>query len=98
MTHAHRNTPQPRALDASANHSAAVSVVSGDWFDKCVIRKKRTTGSLEISCRLGLWSVEGPDHAFVEQNARHYWVQYYRDGEYAALLSNPELTGAERPV
>lgn len=43
---------------------------------------------LLIECRLGLWAVEGPDHAFVEQNARHYWMQYHADGEYAKILAN----------
>ena len=79
------NEMKPTA-PAEASDGGRCAVDAG--FDKCVIRKKRTTGSLEISCRLGLWSVEGSDHAFVEQNARHYWVQYYQDGEYAALLSN----------
>ena len=32
MTHAHRITPEPRALDARPNNDATVSVVSGDWF------------------------------------------------------------------
>lgn len=66
----------------------AIALAVESLFDKCVRRKKRTTGSLEIACCLGLWSVEGPDHAFVEQTARHYWAQYYADGEYAGLLSN----------
>lgn len=32
MTHAHRITPEPRALNALPNNRAAVSVVSGAWF------------------------------------------------------------------
>lgn len=71
---------------APVGDSPALALEAG--FDKCVRRKRRSTGMLLIECRLGLWSVEGPDHAFVEQNARHYWIQYHADGEYAQLLSN----------
>lgn len=66
----------------------AVGVGSDVLFGRCVRRKVRSTGMLLIECRLGLWSVEGPDHAFVESNARHYWMQYHADGEYAQLLPN----------
>ena len=73
--------------DRSEN-PAAPGVGSGDLFGSCVRRKVRSNGMLLIECRLGLWSVEGPDHAFVESNARHYWMQYHADGEYARLLPN----------
>ena len=56
-------------------------------FDKCTERKTKG-GSLEIRCKLGLWSAEGRDHDAVEREARHYWAQYFRDGEYAKLLKS----------
>jgi hypothetical protein len=50
-------------------------------FEKCVTRSADG-----ISCNLGLWSVSGPDVERVECEALHYWFQYFRDGEYNALL------------
>lgn len=62
-------------------------VVSGDLFDLCVERKLMKDGSLEIHCKRGNFSVVGRecDKARVEQEARHYWVQYFADGEYASM-------------
>lgn len=56
-----------------------------DLFDRCV-KKSCRGGKTSISCRLGLWGVEGRDVDQVEKEARHYWIQYYKDGEYAKLL------------
>lgn len=61
-----------------------------DLFAKCT---RRSRSGLSIECRLGLWSVSmgNPTEAnrsAVESAARHYWFQYYQDGEYAALLAN----------
>ena len=57
-----------------------------DAFETCVERKLLKDGSLLIACRLGLWSASGLDHAQIEREARHYWIQYYQDGEYKQLL------------
>lgn len=56
-------------------------------FESCIVRKTHKDGSLEISCKLGLWSGSGRDHAAVEREAKHYWIQYYEDGEYTKLLA-----------
>ena len=56
-------------------------------FDKCVIKTRRGRA---IRCRLGLWGVSAGDKATAEREARHYWKQYYADGEYAAILSNDQ--------
>lgn len=56
-------------------------------FEKCIVRRTRDHGLLEIDCKLGLWSVSGADAERVENEARHYWIQYFQDGEYAALLN-----------
>ena len=87
----------PNTTDRSEN-PAAQGVGSIDLFDRCVRRKVRSTGMLLIKCRLGLWLVEGPDHAFVESSAQHYWMKYYADGEYAQLLTNikDEATAARK--
>ena len=50
-------------------------------FDRCVVRKSGD-GCYEIKCKLGLWGVTGPSRKSVEDEARHYWIQYYQDGEY----------------
>lgn len=56
-----------------------------DLFDRCVIR---TCGGRSIRCCLGLWGVSAPNEATAEREARHYWQQYYADGEYESHLSS----------
>jgi len=53
-------------------------------FEKCVTRSK---DGRSIDCKLGLWGVVSHDKDSLERNARHYWIQYYRDGEYENLLT-----------
>ncbi len=57
-------------------------------FERCIVRKA-DAGSLEISCVLGLWTVCGNELELdrIEQEAYHYWFQYFTDGEYADHLS-----------
>jgi hypothetical protein len=52
-------------------------------FDKCVTRSH---GGKSIDCRLGLWGIHACNIEDAEREARHYWIQYFRDGEYDALL------------
>ena len=54
-----------------------------DIFEKCVTRRDKGT---QIDCKLGLWGVGSRNKDSLERNARHYWIQYYRDGEYNSLL------------
>ena len=56
-------------------------------FEKCVKRKVEKGGQLTIRCKLGLWDISGSDHEMIERGARHYWIQYVQDGEYAKLLA-----------
>jgi len=63
------------------------NLIGEDAFEKCVERKLMKDGSLEICCKLGLWAGSGKDHKAVEREARHYWIQYYQDGEYKDLLA-----------
>lgn len=65
------------------------SVVFSDLFDKCVVR---TCRGRSIRCCLGLWGVSAPDAATAEREARHYWMQYFEDGEYQKHLSNSYST------
>ena len=58
-----------------------------DVFCKCTKTKLLKDGSVEIYCKLGLWRVFGRDIKVVEQEAHHYWIQYYYDGEYNNLLA-----------
>ncbi len=53
-----------------------------DQFERDIVRKSGANHH-QISCRLGLWCVTGRDAARVEGEARHYWIQYFNDGEYA---------------
>lgn len=54
-------------------------------FDRCVVRYY---GGRSIRCCLGLWAVSAPDKDTAEREARHYWRQYFADGEYQDHLSN----------
>lgn len=39
-------------------------------------------GTVEIHCKLGLWSVSGRDRHQVEAEAKRYFIQYAVDREY----------------
>ena len=55
-------------------------------FGRCTETKLKKDGTVEIHCKLGLWATFGRDRQSVEREARHYWVQYYVDGEYDSIL------------
>jgi len=55
-------------------------------FNACVKRSFLPYGQVEIRCKLGLWSVSGREHKEVKIEAKHYWIQYYEDGEYNKFL------------
>ena len=43
---------------------------------------KRESGYTIIDCKRGLWGVCAPTLKQAMDEARHYFVQYYADGEY----------------
>ena len=43
---------------------------------------RRRDGRVQIDCRRGLWAVDCPDLSSALREARHYFAQYYADGEY----------------
>jgi len=45
-------------------------------------KRKRTKLGYSIECVKGLWGVTAPNVATAEREAKHYFIQYYRDGEY----------------
>ena len=45
-------------------------------------KHKEIAGQHKISCVKGLWSVSGPTRASVDKEAKHYFWQYFEDGEY----------------
>lgn len=55
-------------------------------FHQCREIEVLSDDTVVIRCKLGLWRVEGKSIQEVEQNAFHYWQQYYADGEYNLLL------------
>jgi len=57
-------------------------------FERCVERGVLGKSELMIRCKLGLWGVFGFDKAQLEREARHYWIQYFQDGEYTKLLTD----------
>ena len=40
-------------------------------------------GEYSIKCKKGLWAVFAPTKEIAEREARHYFIQYYGDGEYS---------------
>jgi len=64
-----------------------------DEFHWCVtklLNGGRDRNMVEISCKLGLWSVETHDLIESTKIAYEYWKQYYAKGEYDEYLRNPE--------
>ena len=56
-------------------------------FRQCCETKLMKDGQVRILCKLGLWGVYSLDREQAERDARHYWMQYYIDGEYDSLLA-----------
>ena len=54
-----------------------------DAFEKCINREENA-----INCKLGLWGVSSPNQEMIEKSARHYWIQYFNDGEYKNILKD----------
>lgn len=54
-------------------------------FEKCVERK-HGKGFYDILCRCGFWGVSTSNKEESEREAKHYWIQYYNDGEYRTHL------------
>ena len=52
-----------------------------DVFEDNVLRTENIDG-YEIRCVLGLWGVYAATKEDAEREARHYFAQYYSDGEY----------------
>jgi len=71
----------------SKNFAQLIKAFREDRFHDCTGSKLFPDGSLEIHCKLGLWSASGQDREFVEKEARRYWAQYYADGEYDDMLA-----------
>ena len=61
---------------------------------------KTTKTGCTIKCVKGLWSVDAPSKKRAEKEARHYFAQYYADGEYTNQTpcqpAPPLLVGLER--
>lgn len=76
------NTRHQETIRDGCNPSPQVTL-----FNKCVVK---TCRGRSIRCCLGLWGVFAQDAQTAEREARHYWQQYYADGEYDAILSNNE--------
>lgn len=54
---------------------------TGDAFDDIVIHRLKN-GRHIYECPKGLWEVSSPERIVAECEARHYFQQYYSDGEY----------------
>lgn len=54
-------------------------------FDACTTYRRRGE-KCTISCKMGLWSVEGKYGLSLINEAMHYWRQYKSDGEYSSII------------
>lgn len=54
---------------------------------RCANTRKRKDGTRQISCKFGLWSVEGPDDMRLLNEAARYFFQYKADGEYDHIFN-----------
>jgi len=73
-----------------------------DHADFCECTTSARDGfRVSISCKLGLWSVEGSDPIAVINEAAHYFSQYKSDGEYHEIIGGPTpmevLQGVDKP-
>lgn len=59
-------------------------------YAKC-IDEFETDNGVEICCKLGLWSVSGPDSDSVYVEAFNYWQQYASDGEYSSIIGGESV-------
>lgn len=59
-------------------------------MEKCTIYKRRGD-KCTISCKLGLWSVDGPYGLKLINEASRYFEQYKADGEYSGILDGWNL-------
>lgn len=50
-------------------------------YDKFT-KHKKTKHGYEISCTKGLWGITAATKEQAEREAKHYFVQYFSDGEY----------------
>ncbi len=53
-------------------------------FKQCTTTKKLKDG-IRIKCVLGLWAVYAPNKEAALREAKHYFIQYYQDGEYGGI-------------
>lgn len=51
-------------------------------FEKWTERRRLNDGRYRIKCKKGNWSVEAPNKSQATQEAMHYFIQYFQDGEY----------------
>ncbi len=55
---------------------------------KCTTSNSFGNGMIEISCKLGNWSVVGPYSMILINQAMHYFELYKKDGEYDIFLKS----------
>lgn len=54
-------------------------------IDEAYIKHTKHTkkyGRYQIDCKKGLFGVDAPNKEQAEREAKHYFIQYFMDGEY----------------
>lgn len=64
---------------------------NGDHFVDIVVHSLKN-GRHIYGCPKGLWEVSSPDRKVAEREARHYFIQYYNDGEYSSHVARTTCT------
>lgn len=62
---------------------------ANETFEK-ITKRRQSRAGYRIDCRLGLWGVCAPTKEQAEREARHYFIQYFEDGEYDGFMTPQE--------
>ena len=66
-------------------------------YNQCTVTTKKGD-TITITCKLNQWSVKGNDLERVTNEARHYFNQYKRDGEYSSIIGGPSVIDVIREM
>jgi len=72
---------------SEAQKASEVHAVIDEAFKKFT-RYRFVRGMHKVECVKGLFGVEAPTKEQAMSEARHYFVQYFEDGEYSGGLIN----------
>jgi len=79
-------TTKRRSMALLLKYVLGVAMKIDDGFKRFTKHTKDECGFC-VNCVLGLWGVSAPTKEQAENEARHYFAQYWSDGEYDHLIN-----------